>query len=88
MGVCPQFDTLWMDLTCAETLLFYARLKGIPGKEETQHVQEALAQVGLQNVPNRLVKKLSGGMRRRLSVAVSLVGNPRVIFLDEVSVWD
>eukprot|EP01090_Pellita_catalonica_P017588 TRINITY_DN5345_c0_g1_i1.p1 TRINITY_DN5345_c0_g1~~TRINITY_DN5345_c0_g1_i1.p1 ORF type:complete len:450 (-),score=66.30 TRINITY_DN5345_c0_g1_i1:98-1447(-) len=83
MGVCPQFDTLWMDLTCKETLLFYARLKGIGRKEEDEHVLDALDQVGLKEFNKRKVKDLSGGMRRRLSVAVSLVGNPRIIFLDE-----
>lgn len=83
MGVCPQFDTLWMDLTCEETLLFYARLKGVAAKDENAHVVESLTQVGLQDTPKRLVKDLSGGMRRRLSVAVALVGDPRIVFLDE-----
>eukprot|EP01090_Pellita_catalonica_P001786 TRINITY_DN1151_c0_g1_i2.p1 TRINITY_DN1151_c0_g1~~TRINITY_DN1151_c0_g1_i2.p1 ORF type:complete len:386 (+),score=71.03 TRINITY_DN1151_c0_g1_i2:1036-2193(+) len=83
MGVCPQFDTLWMDLTCEETLLFYSRLKGIGRKEETAHVAESLEQVGLGDVPKRKVGDLSGGMRRRLSVAIALVGNPRIVFLDE-----
>lgn len=83
MGVCPQFDTLWLDLTCEETLLFYARLKGVAGKDESEHTMQSLNMVGLQDFPKRLVKDLSGGMRRRLSVAVSLVGNPRIVFLDE-----
>jgi len=43
--------------------------------------------VGLQDFPKRLVKDLSGGMRRRLSVAVSLVGNPRIVFLDEPTTY-
>eukprot|EP01087_Luapelamoeba_hula_P013768 TRINITY_DN395_c6_g1_i1.p1 TRINITY_DN395_c6_g1~~TRINITY_DN395_c6_g1_i1.p1 ORF type:complete len:890 (-),score=121.35 TRINITY_DN395_c6_g1_i1:212-2881(-) len=83
MGVCPQFDTLWLDLTCTETLLFYARLKGVSSKDEDSHVLDSLAQVGLESFGKRLVSDLSGGMRRRLSVAVSLVGNPRIVFLDE-----
>jgi len=83
MGVCPQFDTLWMDLTCEETLLFYSRLKGVSSKDEDDHVKYSLSMVGLEDYPKRLVKDLSGGMRRRLSVAVSLVGDPRIIFLDE-----
>jgi ABC-type multidrug transport system ATPase subunit len=87
MGVCPQFDTLWMDLTCEETLLFYARLKGVAAKDENEHVLQSLTMVGLQDFPKRLVKDLSGGMRRRLSVAVSLVGNPRIVFLDEPTTY-
>lgn len=43
--------------------------------------------MGLQDFPKRLVKDLSGGMRRRLSVAVSLVGNPRIVFLDEPTTY-
>jgi len=83
MGVCPQFDTLWGSLTAKETLLFYARLKGAPRKVDEQQAMEYLAQVGLTAAADLKVNELSGGMKRRLSVAVSLVGNPRVIFLDE-----
>jgi len=42
MGVCPQFDILWMDLTCLETVLFYARLKGIPPSHEFMHAYSYL----------------------------------------------
>jgi ABC-type multidrug transport system ATPase subunit len=45
MGVCPQFDTLWLDLTCEETLLFYARLKGVAGKDESEHTMQSLNMV-------------------------------------------
>eukprot|EP00211_Chloroparvula_japonica_P005241 CAMPEP_0119123880 /NCGR_PEP_ID=MMETSP1310-20130426/3669_1 /TAXON_ID=464262 /ORGANISM="Genus nov. species nov., Strain RCC2339" /LENGTH=910 /DNA_ID=CAMNT_0007113751 /DNA_START=377 /DNA_END=3109 /DNA_ORIENTATION=+ len=83
MGVCPQFDILWGNLTCEETLLFYARLKGVPSSEEKEHVAESLRSVGLENYADRRVKALSGGMRRRVSIAVSLSGHARVIFLDE-----
>ena len=83
MSVCPQFDTVWMQLTCRETLLFYARLKGIPRKEEKSHVTSILQKVGLGQYATRKAKDLSGGMRRRLSIGISLVGNPRVVFLDE-----
>jgi len=83
MGVCPQFDTLWDTLTPFETLLFYSRLKGATKKGEVDEAMGYLNQVGLTAAKNLLVKELSGGMKRRLSVAVALVGNPRVIFLDE-----
>eukprot|EP01132_Coremiostelium_polycephalum_P003972 gene3972-4968_t len=83
IGVCPQFDTLWEDLSCVETLLFYARLKGIPKDGEIQNVERALQDVNLFNVKDKLVKELSGGMKRRLSVAVSIIGNSQIIFLDE-----
>jgi len=83
MGVCPQFDTLWETLTANETLLFYARLKGANRNSEKDEVMQYLKQVGLEQAADLQVHELSGGMKRRLSVAVALVGNPRVIFLDE-----
>eukprot|EP01103_Thecamoeba_quadrilineata_P015557 TRINITY_DN4957_c0_g2_i1.p1 TRINITY_DN4957_c0_g2~~TRINITY_DN4957_c0_g2_i1.p1 ORF type:complete len:1851 (-),score=296.09 TRINITY_DN4957_c0_g2_i1:13-5565(-) len=83
MGVCPQFNVLWDDLTVEEHILFYARLKGIPVSEEPKHLETSLVQVGLYHVRERLSKNLSGGMKRRLSVAISLVGNSAVVFLDE-----
>lgn len=83
MSVCPQFDILWGELTCEETLLFYARLKGVSRSQESAQVKQTLADVGLEQFPKRKSKDLSGGMRRRLSIGVSLVGDPQVIFLDE-----
>ncbi|KAI9326319.1 hypothetical protein BDR26DRAFT_877523 [Obelidium mucronatum] len=84
IGVCPQFDILWDDLTVSEHLYFYARLKGITGAaNETDAVENSLKQVSLEALRNRLSKTLSGGEKRRLSIAIALVGNPAVVFLDE-----
>mmetsp|Transcript_12717 Transcript_12717/g.12847 ORF Transcript_12717/g.12847 Transcript_12717/m.12847 type:complete len:450 (+) Transcript_12717:1285-2634(+) len=83
MGVCPQFDILWPELTVYEHLLFYARLKGIPPSDEHNRVQLAMKDVYLTQFKNLKTNELSGGMRRRLSVAISLVGNPKIVFLDE-----
>lgn len=83
IGVCPQFDVLWDTLTVEEHLLFYARLKGIAPGQEKDHTHKLLQQVGLFNVRTRLAGNLSGGMKRRLSVAIALVGNSRIVFLDE-----
>jgi len=85
IGVCPQFDIFWENLTVEETLLFYSRLRGIPKARERESVNTALARVALQMDLNKRVSELSGGMKRRLSVAVSLVGEPSVIFFDEPS---
>ncbi|ORX91953.1 hypothetical protein K493DRAFT_409054 [Basidiobolus meristosporus CBS 931.73] len=82
-GVCPQHDILWEDLTVGEHLLFYARLKGVKSFEEKSKVDEALAGVSLQKFKNRLSKGLSGGEKRRLSIAIALIGSPTVVFLDE-----
>jgi ABC-type lipoprotein export system ATPase subunit len=74
-------------LSSEEILLFYARIKGVPSSEEHAHVQDVLHKVGLDQYGRRLSKDLSGGMRRRLSIGVALVGDPRVIFLDEPTTY-
>jgi len=83
IGICPQHDILWGELTVEEHLLFYARLKGIPRKQEKDAINESLNNVGLESFRNRLIKGLSGGERRRVSIAIALVGNPKLVFLDE-----
>lgn len=85
IGICPQFDLLWENLTPKETVLFYARLKGSRKADEQEMASVTLKQVGLQDFADLRVSELSGGMKRRLSVAVSLVGNPKIVFLDEPS---
>jgi ABC-type multidrug transport system ATPase subunit len=72
IGVCPQFDLLWPDLTIQEHLYFYARLKGVTRKEEKPQVQKILKQVRLLEMRKKKVLELSGGMKRRLSIAIEL----------------
>jgi ABC-type multidrug transport system ATPase subunit len=69
-----------------EHLYFYARLKGVVAADERIAVERALKSVSLQSFENRLTKGLSGGERRRLSIAISLLGDPKVVFLDEPTV--
>jgi ABC-type Na+ transport system ATPase subunit NatA len=84
LGVCPQHDRLWPDMTVQDHLVFYARLKGVLPSIERACVQQLSETVGLDgDTLSKSVSTLSGGMRRRLSVAISLVGNPRVWLLDE-----
>ncbi|ORY30710.1 hypothetical protein BCR33DRAFT_857259 [Rhizoclosmatium globosum] len=83
IGVCPQFDIHWEDLSVEEHLYFYARLKGIGKSEEREAVNRSLEQVSLEALRSRLAKRLSGGEKRRLSIAIALLGNPQVVFLDE-----
>lgn len=83
MGVCPQHDILWGDLTVEEHLYFYARLKGVPVQEERAEVEKAISRVSLTKFARRLSRGLSGGEKRRLSIAISLMGDPGVVFLDE-----
>ncbi|CAA7022530.1 unnamed protein product [Microthlaspi erraticum] len=87
MGVCPQHDLLWETLTGREHLLFYGRLKNIKGSALTHAVEESLKGVSLFDggVADKPAGNYSGGMKRRLSVAISLIGNPKVVYLDEPS---
>ncbi|KAL7746288.1 hypothetical protein RI367_008359 [Sorochytrium milnesiophthora] len=82
-GICPQHDILWDDLTVGEHILFYARLKGIEPEHEAQVKDRALRGVSLQAFEHRLSKGLSGGEKRRLSIAIALLGDPKIVFLDE-----
>jgi len=84
IGICPQFDIQWDTLTPLEHVLFYARLKGISTQSEKEHAMHLLQQVGLDDcATSKYSAELSGGMRRRLSVAMALAGNPKIVFLDE-----
>ncbi|OEL25178.1 ABC transporter A family member 7 [Dichanthelium oligosanthes] len=87
MGVCPQHDLLWETLTGREHLFFYGRLKNLKGTELLKAVDDSLKSVNLFHggVADKQVGKYSGGMKRRLSVAISLIGDPKVVFMDEPS---
>lgn len=83
VGVCPQFDVVWKDLTVAEHLAFQARQRGIPSALLRANTQQAAHAVGLDgDAFYTKAGDLSGGMRRRLSIAMSIVGNPPIIFMD------
>lgn len=80
--VCPQFDALDM-LTVREHLFFYGRCKGVP--ELKDQVDTVMALVGITPHATKKASKLSGGNKRKLSLAIALLGNPQVLILDEPS---
>lgn len=84
MGIVPQFNTVYPDLTVQEHLLFYARLKGTAVSEEKSVAQRMAAAIGLEDAVHKRASELSGGMCRRLSLGIALVGSPRILFCDEV----
>jgi ABC-2 type transport system ATP-binding protein len=83
LGVAPQENLLYKSLTCAENLNFFAQLYGIPTKQRKQQIQSCLASVNLLEWAKTPVEKLSGGMKRRLNIAVALVHQPKLVILDE-----
>ncbi len=83
MGVCPQFDVLWKELTGTEHMKIYARVKGLSRQEVIKQTEDLIESVKLTPAANIRSGAYSGGMRRRLSVAISLLGDPLVVFLDE-----
>jgi len=117
IGICPQFDILWDDLTVDEHLRFYFRMKGnrkqtliteggpielddddnmVPDTNATEdplqkrkplhvRVSDLADLVGLSEHVNKRAKALSGGNRRKLSIAIALVGDPKLVMLDEPS---
>uniref|UniRef100_A0A453SBP0 ABC transporter domain-containing protein n=1 Tax=Aegilops tauschii subsp. strangulata TaxID=200361 RepID=A0A453SBP0_AEGTS len=87
MGVCPQNDMLWEMLTGREHLQFYGRLKSLSGSALDLAVEESLRSVNLLlgGAADKQVRKYSGGMKRRLSIAISLIGDAKVVYMDEPS---
>lgn len=83
MGVCPQHDVLYPELTVKEHLEIFGKIKGLTGRRLVDEVRHKIEEVGLTEKADVLSKNLSGGMKRKLSVAIALIGDSKVIFLDE-----
>lgn len=86
IGLAPQALALYEQLSAAENLAFFARLYGLHGARLRERVHQALELAGLVERQHDLVKTYSGGMKRRLNLAVALVHEPAVVFLDEPTV--
>jgi lipooligosaccharide transport system ATP-binding protein len=83
LGVCPQTDNLDPDLTVFENLTTYSRYFGIPRAEGRRRAAELLEFVQLTEKANSTVEPLSGGMKRRLSIARAMINEPDLVLLDE-----
>jgi lipooligosaccharide transport system ATP-binding protein len=83
LGVVPQQDTLDMELTVRENIIIYGRYFGLPRSELGKRADELIDFVQLTERANDKVEPLSGGMKRRLTIARSLVNDPEVLLLDE-----
>ncbi|XP_046904791.1 phospholipid-transporting ATPase ABCA1-like isoform X1 [Hypomesus transpacificus] len=83
LGMCPQHNVLFNDLTVEEHIYFYGRLKGRSRAEVKIEIDQMIADVGLPHKRKELAKNLSGGMQRKLSVAIAFVGGSNIVILDE-----
>ncbi|WP_054045631.1 ATP-binding cassette domain-containing protein [Alloactinosynnema sp. L-07] len=83
VGVTGQYASVDENLTATENLWMFGRLQGLPSAKAKQVTADLLGQFGLEEAANRPLKQFSGGMRRRLDLAASLITRPPLIFLDE-----
>ncbi|ROL48223.1 ATP-binding cassette sub-family A member 1 [Anabarilius grahami] len=83
LGVCPQHNVLFDILTVEEHVWFYGRMKGMSMEDVKKEINSLLEDVGLQHKRHEQTKNLSGGMQRKLSVAIAFIGGSKVVVLDE-----
>jgi ABC-2 type transport system ATP-binding protein len=86
LGVVPQDIALYADLSARENLAFWGRMYGLGGAELAARVDRVLEDVGLADRQKGPISRFSGGMKRRLNLAVALVHRPPVVYLDEPTV--
>jgi ATP-binding cassette subfamily A (ABC1) protein 3 len=85
IGYGPQYESAFMSMTVRENLTFYAMLKGIPKRIRDQAINKLIVDMDLVEFEHVLVGNLSGGNKRKTTVAIALLGNPPIVLLDEPS---
>lgn len=86
IGVVPQEIALYDDMTALENLNFWGEMYGLSGGTLKARVKELLEQIGLADRAKERIKTYSGGMKRRVNIAVGLMHKPRLLFMDEPTV--
>lgn len=86
IGVCPQELALYGELSALDNLLFFGRMVGLNGREARSQAVTNLELMGLTDRARGRVDKFSGGMKRRINLAIALMGHPQLLFLDEPTV--
>ena len=86
IGVCPQDLALYEDLSAIDNMVFFGRMAGMTGEDAKKQAMENLKLIGLEERAKGKVAKFSGGMKRRINLAIGLMGHPQLLFLDEPTV--
>jgi len=86
IGVCPQELALYEDLSALDNMVFFGRMAGMGGAEARAQAKENLELMGLEERAKGKVAMFSGGMKRRINLAIALMGHPQLLFLDEPTV--
>jgi len=86
IGVCPQELAFYPDLSALDNLIFFGRMVGLDGQEARSQAMANLELMGLTERAKNKVDKYSGGMKRRVNLAIALMGHPELLFLDEPTV--
>ena len=85
IGICPQDLVLWEELTCTENLIVMGDMYDLPRAVTKERVRSLLAALTLSEKANARVSQLSGGMKRRLNIALAVIHDPDIVVLDEPS---
>ena len=85
IGVCPQDIILWDYLTCYENLYTMGQMYDIPKKELNKRIEDILKKLMLFDKKNTVIEELSGGMKRRMNIAMATIHHPKLLILDEPS---
>jgi len=86
IGVCPQDLALYAELSAMDNLVFFGRMAGLSSREAKEQALQNLILMGLDERAKGKISKFSGGMKRRINLAIALMGYPQLLFLDEPTV--